>query len=52
MTIYEQIISEYPELENTKSFQDGIIVLQNDGEGDYVAAWKYQKPIPKGLAVK
>lgn len=51
MTLYETIIAEYPELENTRSFRDGTIVLQNDGEGDYIALWNYEKPIPKGLKV-
>ena len=51
MTIYDTIIQAYPELEGTKSFIDGTIALQNDSDdaGDYIAAWNYSKPIPKGL---
>ena len=49
MTLYETIIAEYPELEKSQSFMDGTIVLRNDGKGDYVAAWNYSKPIPKGM---
>ena len=49
MTLYEKIIAEYPELSDSKAFMDGTIVLQNDGEGDFIAVWNYSKPIPKGL---
>lgn len=49
ITLYEKIITVYPELENTKSFIDGTIILQNDGNGDYIAEWNYAKPIPDGL---
>jgi hypothetical protein len=51
MTLYEKIIAEYPELEGSKSFIDGTIILQNEGQGDYVAAWNYSKPLPDGLSV-
>ena len=40
MTLYEKIISIYPELE-TYSFAFGDIVLQNDGQGDYIAKWEH-----------
>ena len=49
MTIYETIIAAYPELEGSASFMNGTIVLQNDGEGDYIAEWNYSKPKPEGL---
>jgi hypothetical protein len=51
MTLYDTIIAAYPELEGTKSFLDGTIAMQNDGDdaGDYIAAWNYSKPIPAGL---
>jgi len=49
MTLYEKIIAAYPELDGTKSFTDGTIALQNDGDGDYILAWNYTKPIPAGL---
>jgi hypothetical protein len=49
--MYDQIIAAFPELENSRLFADGTIVLQNDsdGTGDYIAAWNYSKPIPDGL---
>ena len=51
MTIYDQIIAEYPELENSKAFYKGIIEIRDDsdGEGAYIAKWEYEKPIPNGL---
>ena len=52
MSLYETIIAEYPELEGSQSFIDGTIILQNDGEGDHLAAWNYEKPIPTGLSLK
>ena len=50
MTLYEEIIAAYPELEDPL-FRLQTIVLQNDsdGSGDYIAKWDYSKPIPKGL---
>jgi len=49
MTLYEKIVAEHPELEDSRSFIDGTIILQNDGDGDYIAEWNYSKPKPKGL---
>lgn len=51
MTLYETIIAEYPELEKSRSFMDGTIILRNDGDGlgDYVAEWNYSKPKPEGV---
>jgi hypothetical protein len=51
MTLYETILAAYPELEGTKSFMDGTIILQDDsdGKGAYIAKWEYTKPIPAGL---
>ena len=42
MTLYEKIISLYPELENY-DFAYGAIKLQNDsdGNGDYIAKWEH-----------
>ncbi len=42
MTLYEKIISLYPELE-TYDFAFGKIILQNDsdGQGDYIAKWEH-----------
>jgi hypothetical protein len=51
MSLYEQIIATFSELEESRAFADGTIVLQNDsdGLGDYIAEWNYSKPIPQGL---
>jgi hypothetical protein len=40
MTLYEKIISLYPTLA-TFDFASGIITLQNDGQGDYIAKWEH-----------
>ena len=49
MTLYEKIISIYPEL-NIQEFNPltGTIFLQNDsdGKGDYIKSWKYTSPQP------
>ena len=51
MTLYEQIITAYPELADSKEIGFGSIVLRNDsdGSGDYIEKWEYSKPIPAGL---
>jgi hypothetical protein len=53
MTLYEKVISLYPELAPTtnnfgrqvvnSAFSDGTIILQNDsnGCGDYIAKWEH-----------
>jgi len=42
MTLYEKIISIYPQLA-TYDFATGDITLQNDsdGQGDYIAKWEH-----------
>jgi hypothetical protein len=40
MTLYEKIINLYPELA-TFDFCKGSIILQNDGDGDYIAKWEH-----------
>jgi len=40
MNLYEKIIAIYPELENY-NFAFGDVVLQNDGDGDYIAKWDH-----------
>jgi hypothetical protein len=40
MTLYEKIIALYPELADF-DFASGIITLQNNGEGDYIAKWDH-----------
>jgi len=47
MTLYEKIISIYPELNVSDVRQDpfanGVLTLQNDsdGKGDYIAKWEH-----------
>ena len=65
MTLYEKIISLYPDLAPTTNafgketvnsvFADGAIILQNDsdGRGDYIAKWEHPtltKPTAEQLA--
>ena len=42
MTLYDKIISLYPELANF-DFAKGVITLQNDsdGKGDYIKSWNH-----------
>ena len=42
MTLSEKIISIYPQL-NAQDFHPliGTIVIQNDGDGDYIAKWEH-----------
>ena len=49
--LFDTIIEAYPELANSDAFKTGVIVLQNDsdGEGDFIVEWNYSKPIPAGL---
>jgi hypothetical protein len=51
MELWQQIIEAYPEINATDNFADLGIFLQNDsdGQGAYIAAWNYSKPIPDGL---
>jgi hypothetical protein len=53
MTLHEAILAAYPELEGTKTFADGIILLQDDsdGLGVYIAEWNYSKPLPEGMKI-
>jgi hypothetical protein len=47
MTLYEKIIAFYPFL-NESDFDPikGTILLQNDGNGDYVKTWTNSNPRP------
>lgn len=51
MAIYDELIEALPELADSKVFAQGLIVIQDDsdGEGDYIAEWNYLKPLPKGF---
>ena len=48
MTLYDKIISLYPELTYDDFFPIGTILLQNDsdGKGDYIAKWEHTLPRP------
>jgi hypothetical protein len=53
MTLYEKIISLYPQLESNDFLT--VIILQNDsdGQGDYIAKWEHptlQRPTDEQLA--
>ena len=41
MTLYDKIINIYPSLEDKNLMNVGII-LQNDGDGDYIAEWNHE----------
>ena len=54
MTLYEKIISIYPQL-TFSDFVNDTIILQNDsnGKGDYIAKWEHPtlaKPTDEELA--
>ena len=54
MTLYEKILTIYPEL-SSYNFENEDIVLQNDsdGSGDYIAKWEHPtlaKPTDEQLA--
>lgn len=52
MTLYEKIVSIYPELVDY-NFASNDIILQNDGKGDYIAKWEHPtlpKPTDEQLA--
>jgi hypothetical protein len=53
MSLYNDLIAALPELEDSKAFFDGTIILQNDADeaGDYIAKWDYSKPLPKPFKV-
>jgi hypothetical protein len=40
MSLYQKIITLYPELEN-HDFSRGVILLENSGDGDYIAKWEH-----------
>ena len=52
MNLYDKIIAIYPELADF-DFAKGVITLQNDGDGDYIAKWEHPtlaKPTDEELA--
>ena len=52
MTLFDEIVAIYPEL-TSDDFDPftGKILLQNDGDGDFVAKWNYSKPLPAGIEI-
>ena len=52
MTMYETIVTTYPELEGADLFGVGIMLQDDsDGKGAYIVEWNYSKPIPDGLTL-
>ena len=51
MTLYDEIIAAFPELNKSDFGKKSTIELQDDsdGLGAYIAKWEYSKPIPAGL---
>jgi hypothetical protein len=50
--MYEKIINLYPELTNF-DFASGVITIQDDGQGAYIAKWEHPtlaKPTDEELA--
>jgi hypothetical protein len=41
MNLYEKIVALYPELKSEDFGLRGTIVLQNDGQGDYIKEWNH-----------
>lgn len=51
MTLLDKIIAEYPELaDNGKIGPFGPIILQNDGDGDFIVKWDYEAPLTDELS--
>ena len=53
MTLLDQIIEAYPEIDPSQPLYKVGIELRNDsdGLGDYIKEWNYSKPIPNGLTL-
>ena len=53
MSLYNDLITALPELENSDAFNNLVIILQDDsdGQGAYIAKWEYSKPLPEGMKV-
>ena len=50
--LYELIFEAFPVLaDDPNAFRAGVgsIMLQNDGDGDYIAKWEYSQPLPEAL---
>jgi hypothetical protein len=53
MSLYDEIVKVYPELNNqTEIFQTQIrLADDSDNKGEYVVKWEYNKPLPNGLKI-
>jgi hypothetical protein len=52
MKLWEQIVEKYPEIaDNNFAAFSTKIILQDDGDGAYIAKWEYSKSIPEGLSL-
>lgn len=49
MSLYDELIKLG--FEPSDFEKSGGILLQNDGDGDYIAKWDSSKPIPEGLTL-
>jgi len=46
MALYDQIKAIYPSLTEADFDHKGTIILQNDGQGDYIKSWTNSNPQP------
>jgi len=53
MSLWEQIITIYPDLTDDDFGRFGKIILKDDsdGQGAYIAKWEHELPLPKGMKV-
>lgn len=52
MSLFEKIVSIYPEIKDKPEVFIKTIVLQNDGNGDYIKEWNHptlERPTDKQL---
>lgn len=49
MELWQTIREAYPELTNDDFIESIVLRDDSDGNGAYIAAWNYSKPIPDGL---
>jgi hypothetical protein len=53
MSLYEQIIAVYPELQNSDLFMNMKIILRDnaDSSPQWIDKWEYSKPLPDGMKI-
>jgi hypothetical protein len=51
MSLYDEIVKAFPELNSENFAPWGEINLRNDsdGTGDYIVKWEYNQELPKNL---